>query len=346
MGCKPPGVSGYNAPKSTHPNLAATVTLSSSRQVDNEHNILRGIILEQAPVIEKIEFTDPVCTWCWGSEPVLRKLETHYGDQLRIGFVMGGLVKDIHDFYDSHNGIGGDAEQSNAQIVKHWLEASERHGMPVKSEGFHLFSNECSSTYPQNIAYKAAQMEDQTLADRFLRRIREASAAEARQTSRLEILIELAAEVGLDVADFVERMNDGSAEAAFEQDLRLTAEFGAQGFPTFLVKYGEKGILLRGYQRYASFQAVIKTLAGERVREQAPQKSEENVLAFIEKHGRLAPVEIQTAFNLSAAEQQQFVDSLRSKQLIRLTSAGNGWFIQRTGNPLVCDLETGVCATL
>ncbi len=299
--------------------------------------------MEQPPVIEIIEFTDPVCTWCWGSEPVLRKLETHYGDQLRIGFVMGGLVKDIRDFYDSHAGIGGDAEQSNAQIVKHWLEASERHGMPVKSEGFRLFSNEYLSTCPQNIAYKAAQMEDQALADRFLRRIREASAAEARQTSRLEILIELAAEVGLDVAAFIERMNDGSAVAAFEDDLRLTADYGAQGFPTFLVKYGEKGILLRGYQRYASFQAVIKTLAGEVIREQAPEKSEENVLAFVQKHGRVAPVEIQTAFNLSAAEQQQLVDSLLSKQLISITPAGNGWFIQRTANPLVCDPVTGLC---
>ena len=27
---------------------------------------------------------------------------------------------------------------SNGQIAKHWLEASQRHGMPVKSEGFRL----------------------------------------------------------------------------------------------------------------------------------------------------------------------------------------------------------------
>ena len=62
-----------------------------------------------------------------------------------------------------------------------------------------------------------------------------------------------------------------------------------------------------------------------------------------EKHGRVAPVEIQTAFDLSATEQQQLMDSLRSKHLISLTPAGNGWFIQRTSNPLVCDPETGLC---
>jgi predicted DsbA family dithiol-disulfide isomerase len=32
-------------------------------------------------MIEITEFTDPVCTWCWGSEPALRKLATRFGEQ-------------------------------------------------------------------------------------------------------------------------------------------------------------------------------------------------------------------------------------------------------------------------
>jgi len=44
--------------------------------------------------IEIVEFTDPYCTWCWGSEPVLRHAQEAYGDQLRVRFVMGGLVED------------------------------------------------------------------------------------------------------------------------------------------------------------------------------------------------------------------------------------------------------------
>jgi len=127
--------------------------------------LLRGLIMNTTTntTIEIIEFTDPVCTWCWGSEPVLRKLETRYGEQVKISYIMGGLVQDITSFYDSHNDIGGDPDRSNMNIAKHWVEASERHGMPVKSEGFKLFSREHPSTYPQNIAYKAAQMQDQAL---------------------------------------------------------------------------------------------------------------------------------------------------------------------------------------
>src|ERR1035437_5860339 len=97
---------------------------------------------KQNPMIEIIEFTDPVCTWCWGSEPVLRKLEAVYEDRIKISFVMGGLVQDIRNFRDERNNIGGDLSQDNHNIAKHWLEASPRHGMPVETQGFNLLTED------------------------------------------------------------------------------------------------------------------------------------------------------------------------------------------------------------
>ena len=299
--------------------------------------------MNERKIVEVIEFTDPVCTWCWGSEPLLRQLETRYKDQLKVKFVMGGLVEDIRAFYDSNNKIGGDIERSNKQIVKHWLEASERHGMLVKSEGFSLFSNEYLSTYPQNIAYKAAQMENEELANKFLRRIREASAAEARQTNKTEVLIELAAEVGLDVAKFVERFSDGSAEAAFKDDLFTVRSYGVRGFPTFLLKYGEKEVLMRSYQSFESIRAVIKTLAGDSINDILPEKSEENVLEFIRKYERVAPVEIQASLNYSDEEVKGVIDTLKEKNLINIIPAGNGIFITQAKALLSCDAASGVC---
>ena len=131
--------------------------------------------------MEILAFTDPVCTWCWGSEPVLRKLEVWYGRQVNIRYLMGGLVEDIRAFYDRANDIGGDPERSNAQIARHWLEASERHGMPVRTDGFRLFSADTVSTYPQNIAFKAAQLTDPERAARYLRRLREARYIRSRR---------------------------------------------------------------------------------------------------------------------------------------------------------------------
>lgn len=297
-------------------------------------------------VIEIIEFTDPVCTWCWGSEPVLRKLEARFGEQVKISFVMAGLVKDITSFYDRYNDIGGDPTRSNTNIAKHWLEASERHGMPVQSAGFKLFSQEYPSTYPQNIAYKAAQIQDQLLANRYLRRIREASATEAKLTNTTEVLVELASEVGLDVARFLEDFSRGPAQKAFEEDLALTAQYQAHGYPTFLVRFGEKETLLRGYKRYEEFKAVIEYLANGTINERLVPASEEAIMAFIRTYGSVAPIEIKMAFDLTDAELKSTVDSLLTQQMISGREAGNGYFISPVTSSMACDTATGVCAVV
>ena len=298
----------------------------------------------ETKVLEIIEFTDPVCTWCWGSEPVLHALETRFGNQLKVSYVMGGLVKDITAFYDSYNDIGGDPENSNTNIAKHWLEASNRHGMPVKIEGFKLFTKEHPSTYPQNIAYKAAQVQDEAKANRFLRRMREASAAEAQQTNLTEVLVELASEAGLDITRFLEDFTNGKAKAAFEIDLQTTAAHKANGFPSFLVKYGDNTMLLRGYQNYSNFKAVINHLSTGEIKENNIESCEEAVLDFINKYSSVALVEIKMAFDLSDIQLENHINSLIGKQKITKTTAGNGYFLSPKSNPLECDPESGTCS--
>lgn len=294
--------------------------------------------------MEIIQFTDPVCTWCWGSEPVVRALETRFGSQVKIEYVMGGLVKDIFAFYDSFNDIGGDPDRSNRQIALHWLEASKRHGMPVMVEGFNLFSKENPSTYPQNIAYKAAQLQDAKKADRFLRRLREASAAEAKITSSMEVLIELASETGLEISQFVSNFTNGKAEEDFKEDLHLTAKFNVRGFPSFLIKYGDKTMMLRGYNDYASFKAVIGNIGNGEISELNVEANEENVLEFINNYGTAAPVEVKMAFNLTDNKYRKIESSLLEKMMVNKKEAGNGYFLIRKVNPMTCDSDTGTCS--
>ncbi|HXD42715.1 MAG TPA: DsbA family protein [Ramlibacter sp.] len=293
--------------------------------------------------LEILAFTDPVCTWCWGSEPVLRKLKAWYGDSLNIRYVMGGLVEDIRAFYDRANDIGGDPEISNVQIARHWLEASQRHGMPVRIEGFRLFTAETVSTYPQNIAFKAAELTKPDLAARYLRRMREASAAEARETGRQEVLIELASDVGLDIGAFIGHLNDGSAEAAFRDDLEMTRRYSARGFPTFVFRYGEREIMLRGYQSFSAMQAVIDTLSGGLLRGQAPEVTPDSVLSFIRTCKSAAPVELATVFDLPLAELEPMLAGLAESGAIRCVEKGNGYFWEVASIPS-CDVENGICA--
>ena len=293
--------------------------------------------------VKVFQFTDPACTWCWGSEPIMRKLETYYGDQIQNEFIMGGLVPDIREFFDSYNNIGGNANESNKSVASHWLEASERHGMPVQAEGFALFSDEHPSTFPMNIAYKAAQFEDYELADKFLRRMREAVAAEAVPANQTEKLIELAQESGLDIGKFLQHFTDGSAEEAFQKDLKTTYQYKAQGFPSFLVQFGEKGVMLRGYQVFDNFKNVIDHLSDHTVKGQEIDATEENILAFIEKYDRVVKHEIKVSFDLQDTQLDEILQKLEDKNLIKVRPIANGFYVEMKKSPLACDSETGIC---
>lgn len=302
------------------------------------------IKMEDKITVEVIEFTDPVCTWCWGSEPTLRKLKTNYAGNLEVKYVMGGLVKDIRDFSDPGNGIGGDIEKINKQIASHWLEASERHGMPVDAEKFELFSDDYPSSYPMNIAYKAAQMEDEKLANKFMRRMREAVAVEGRKANQIEVLIELAGEVGLDVGKFIGNMNSGLAENAFEDDLYTTAAYRVTGFPAYLIKASnDKSIMLRGYNSYETFVEVIKQATEGKLVEKKVEVNEDTILDFIKEYDRVAPVEIELTFELNKEQVKEYLDNLLAEKKIRVEAYGNGHLISAKGNPLTCDPVTGVC---
>jgi len=294
--------------------------------------------------IELTQFTDPVCTWCWGSEPIIRKLQWRFGNQINISYIMGGLVEDIREFYDRANDIGGHPEQSNENIAKHWLEASQKHGMPVNTDGFQLFTDENPSSYSQNIAYKAAQMQNQELANKFLRRIREATATETRQTNRRDELIGLASEVGLDIVSFIKALDDGSARQAFEEDLRKTRKHHVRAFPSFKLSHQSESMILHGYQSYDALKVLIENVSDGAITERPLQRSEKDILRFIEHYESVAPVEIKKTFELTDQEYSCAVEPLLNQEKARKVWAGNGYLLRPMHKEMDCDPELAMCS--
>jgi len=306
-------------------------------------------------LIELVEYTDPYCTWCWGSEPILRKIKELYGDQVKITFKMGGLVEDIANFYDPLNLIGG--EGIFEQVAAHWEDASKKHGMPVDPRVFQDIAKEFRSTYPANIAYKAAQMQSQELADRFLRRMREAAAAGRRALHRKETQIELAREVGLNVEKFVEALEDGSAERAFHEDLKECRALGITGFPTFKIRNRQgRDIFLTGYRRFEAFERVFRELVGDALVKARPRAGDDSIIAFIRKYGNVATREVAEIFDLEDEHAEKMLLDLEADGKIEKVVAGNGhfWFLKdstqgaeargrNSALALDCDPEAGVC---
>lgn len=245
-------------------------------------------------------YTDPVCVWCWATAPVLRALETRYPDTGTVRQVMGGLVRDMHDFEDADSQISSEQADFNNQVMAHWLETAPRHRMPIKKEGLKLFDEGHPSTYPQNIAYKAAQLIDPKRADKYIRLTRLATFAQARQTSSRDVQLELAREAGIDADAFGQALQDGSAERAFKTDLRLVLASGVQAFPTFRVKSSRaRQMMMRGYNTLEDFQKVFDALKDGTLTPLESPPEEEVLRWLIDTRGPLSGEEIFQASDFS-----------------------------------------------
>lgn len=270
------------------------------------------------------QFTDPTCIWCWGNEPVLRALDYLYGDKIAIEFIMGGLIEDIRTLFHIEGPTSTIIKRANEFIAENWHTASLRHGMPISAGQMELYTEQYTSSFPQNIAYEAAKRIDRQRAKLFLRRIREATFTESRRTSQIDVLVELATEVGIDAAQFLDIYTYGAAQADFMQDRMKCRRNGITGFPSYLIHEGNTNIILGGYQNLATFHTVISRLSGGKLRPRKAAPSRANVLEFVKRYKSVYPVEIETAFSLDKPQTDMMVDALLREQRLKAVAVGNG----------------------
>ena len=154
-------------------------------------------------------FTDPACPVSWGAEPVLRRLEVEFGEQVRITYVMAGMAREIPD---------------PAGELRRWLDVAAETGMPCDPRLW--LDAPLRSSYPACIAVKAAA--EQGLDGPYLRRLREGIACERRRLDHPEALLAAAREVpGLNADRFAVDLGSNAIVEAFGADLERTRAAGA-----------------------------------------------------------------------------------------------------------------------
>ena len=293
-------------------------------------------------VIKIVSFTDPYCTWCWGSEPILRKIQEVYGDQVSVSFVMGGLVKDMRTFSDPGAGIGGD--QWYRQVAEHWVDASHSHNMPVDEQVFFDIKDDVFSTHPACIAFKAAQLQGEEMGKRYLRRLREGAAAERLAIQRTQVQIQLAEETGLDRDRFSKDIQTGVAKKAFQQDIEECRRLGVRGFPSFLLQCSGEEVLLRGYTPYQTFENWFQDLSKGQLKPKSFQSGSPQVFNFISRYGKVAPMEVACLFNMKFEEARKLLSQMAEKGLISEKKVGNGFLYSLPQDTAQCDSDTGSCS--
>jgi predicted DsbA family dithiol-disulfide isomerase len=159
-------------------------------------------------------YTDPGCSWAWGTEPKLRKLVWEFGERLAWRYVMGGLVGDMAIYAPGLSGEG-----SGAAMAAYWHNVATQTGMPAPAS----LSRTYRSTNPACLAVKAAEQQGQEIALRVLRRLRESIFVLGQPTDDRDGILDAVRGVPrLDESRLAQNLDGPRAEEAYRSDWEET----------------------------------------------------------------------------------------------------------------------------
>jgi predicted DsbA family dithiol-disulfide isomerase len=159
---------------------------------------------------EVIEFTDPGCSWAWGTEPKLRLLRWRYGDLLRWRRVLGGLVGDMNKLIEDFDPV-----RAATRYIPYWREVYEHTGMSYPAHLKWMYR----STEPAGRAVKAAEMQSDDLGARVLRRLREQTFVFGEPADTDERILDAVVGIeGLDLERFSVDLDTEIVEKSFRED--------------------------------------------------------------------------------------------------------------------------------
>lgn len=260
--------------------------------------------------VKIVYFTDPICSSCWGIEPQIRKLKLEYGENIKLEYRMGGLLP---DWGYSSGGINEPAD-----VAQHWDEASAHYDMPI--DGDVWLEDPLDSSYPASIAFKAAELQDKHKAELFLRAVRELLFLQKKNIAKWDNIAAAAQTAGLDVVQLKSDF-EGKAKILFEEDLKISKEFGVRGFPTlfFLDNEGRQEIVY-GSRPYAFYEmAILKLHAGA-------EKTEyhKNWETLFSKYDSLTAKEFSVLSGAPRSESEILLNALTGKGVLEKLSTKNG----------------------
>jgi predicted DsbA family dithiol-disulfide isomerase len=163
-------------------------------------------------LIEVVEFTDPLCPWAWGSEPVFRRLRAALAGQVRWRRVYCIL-------FDHDDDPAPDPAAETAWYAR-YVEDISTHTQAPRAVRLRRVA---ASSWPASLVAKAAEAQGAEVADRVLRRLRESVFVLGEPADTPALAVSAASGVpGVDVcrlaadaasADVLERVRADRAEA-------------------------------------------------------------------------------------------------------------------------------------
>jgi putative protein-disulfide isomerase len=175
---------------------------------------------------------DPMCSWCWGFKPVWQQLQQTLSSRIEVTYLVGGLASDT----DQPMPMG--MQQSLAAT---WQRIQQHiPGTQFNYEFWNPSSNTQPrrATYPACRAVLAAKLQQPSSEHAMIEAIQQAYYLQAKNPVNLEVLIEVAASIGLDPEQFAHDMASPLIEDKLQHQLQQSRRLSSQGFPSLMLQQG------------------------------------------------------------------------------------------------------------
>ncbi|MFI6335472.1 DsbA family protein [Streptomyces sp. NPDC050535] len=254
-----------------------------------------------AAVLEVVEYTDPLCPWAWGSEPVFRKLRAALADRVRWRRAYAIL-------FDHDDDPAPDPAAETAWYSRYVAEISAHTEAPRAVR----LDRVAASSWPASLVAKAAELQGAEVAERVLRRLRETAFVLGEPADTTALALSAARGVpGLDPRrlaadaaseDVLERVRADRAEARRPVPEVLSVQGGSAhpgaaketddgghryALPTLLFRAGAEHRAVPGRRPYEAYAAAVDELCPGLVKDPGPLPS----AVALERHRSLTEPE-------------------------------------------------------
>lgn len=287
-----------------------------------------------------IQYTDPMCIWCYALDGALRKLEFANADKIEFKNTLGLLVRDSREI------IGDDEfallrfKQLKAKMKEHFIDAAQRGGLPINTAHLEMKQASDITSLPASLAVMAMKIADESLQSAYLRRLREAFHSDGLNTSDERVLQDLASEFLSDLTLFKNALKGGEAQNELDKDIAKAYAKGIRAFPTIELIYNDKSQILQGFVEYDELKRWIETLANGDFILQEKDFSDENLLDFVERFARVSEREAQLALNTDKSTLRTCIEKLCKANLLTKQECGQSYFITLAHNE---SCKNGLC---
>jgi len=176
-----------------------------------------------------------MCSWCYGFSAVWQQVVAGLDDSIEVKYLLGGLAPDTEQPMP---------EEMRANIRDNWQRIEQE--IPGTEFNFDFWS-ECQprrSTYPSCRAVIAARMQRPESEVEMVEAIRKAYYQQARNPSDLEVLIDIAASIGLDRESFIDDIGSADCEEQLQKEIQQCRDLDVFSFPSLVLKQGKSNTLL------------------------------------------------------------------------------------------------------